>query len=130
MDNLTIEELRHKILLRLFSGRIFEENHFNYQKLLKRVVYITNELLQELDFDNVWVRFRGEKIFLFNLPTNRIIFEIILDGTKEEGKISQPNILFSNLKGQVNNSLTLKQIIADVEKLGKKGKNGKRNNQR
>lgn len=129
MDNLTIEQFKHKILLRILSLKFLkEENKFNYQKLLKRLVYSANEILKEQKLDNLWFRFRGERIFLFYIPTNRIVFEVIIDGNLENGRISIPDINFINLKGTLKNSLTLNEIIADIEKLGKKGKHGKRNN--
>ena len=129
MDNLTIEQFKHKILLRILWLRFLkEENKFNYQKLLKRLVYSANEILKEQKLDNLWFRFRGERIFLFYIPTNRIVFEVIIDGNLEDGRISIPDINFIDLKGTLKKSLTLNEIIADMEKKGKKGKYGKRNN--
>ena len=124
MGNLTTEEFRHKILLRIFFGRMAKlQNKFDTWQLQKQVAYISNQILREENIEDVWVRRCNQRTFFVYKPFNRIICQISIDGEKDGKFISNPNIVLSNLKGPIKDSLTINELIENTKALGKrKGK--------
>lgn len=126
MSNLSVEEFRHKILLKLYfrklSARALRDGAVQ-EELVSNTAFAANELLRDTGFDDVWARKRGSRIFLFYEPLHRIICEVGIDATKDnKGLYHAPNIQLVNLHGIVPNSKTLQGIIDDTAKLGMRRK--------
>ena len=102
MENLSIEQFRHKILLRLLFRKARFNKEMSHQELLFSTMIIANKILREENIENVSARQRGQRLFLFYRPTHKIICEIGLDGY---------NILLINLKGVIPNYFKLQEII-------------------
>ena len=126
MGNLTIEQFRHKILIKLLCRKANLVNQFDYQKLLKQVAYFANDILRSEGITDAWAKLCRERIFIIYRPTQRIVCELKLTGERAENLISKPDVVLFNLRGKIEESLTIEKIIADTVALGeRRRKNGK-----
>ena len=118
----TVEELCHQILLRLYFGK--SNGRFEQRFLRGKVSFICNQILSEDGEMEICSHLRGQKIFIFYKPTNRIVCEIVAEGdeTSDVNYIDNPTVYLTNLKGRIDGTVALSKLISDVKKLGERKK--------
>lgn len=122
MGNISVEELRHKIMLRLLLkkltfGTTIKEK-VKYDQLSNSVVFAANEILREMGYSDIWARKRGKRIFLFYETYHRIICEIGIDAICENDLCRRPNLWLVNLHGIIPNQRSFNNLISETAKLG------------
>ena len=118
MGDISLEQFRNKILLRLLINKLGCRNEVYYEEAVSNLMYATNEILKELHIRNVWARRRGKRIYLFHELSRRIICEVGLDCEIHDHKANKINVILVNLKGILPDNFTLTKIIDDTAKLG------------
>lgn len=107
---LTIQEFKHKLMLRVLLGKIAGRNgeithRPTYAELHSNTFYAVNELMRENGLKDAWTIRRGRRLYLLHGPTKRIICEI--------GITSEPAAQFDiiTLRGVVPATETLEGLI-------------------
>lgn len=117
-----VEEICHQILLRLYFGKA--NGRFEQRFLRGKISFICNQILHEIGEDDVCSYLRGQKVFIFYKPTNRIVCEIVAEGDKtpDERYVDNPTVYLANLRGRIDGSVALNKLVSDVKKLGERKK--------